>query len=242
MSQETERKDKITSGILTTVISIGLFLFIWFYNFNFELPPEIMEEGAVAISLGEPDAGGPEAVPVDAFSKPSVPQMSEPEPVEQTIDPEAVATKKTIETKKKKEEPKEVDDLLNQLNKGKQNQKPANSGGGDKPGTQGDPDGVNGGDPNGTVNSNGTSVSSTFKGRVFRRGSTSKKCNQEGKVILDVILMPDGKIKFESINPASTGSSCLDAMAIDYLRSSSFNASNNPVSVEGTITFTFKLK
>ncbi len=244
MNQETERKNRIISGISTALICIGLFLIFWFYNFHYELPVPPPEGGEVAVSLGEPDAGGPEEVPVEAESKPSVPTMSEPEPVEQTADPDAVATKKTSETKTKPKEPEKPveDDLLKSLQKGKANQKPASSGDGTKTGAQGDPKGTEGGDPKGTVGGTGTSTRHTFTGRTFRQGSSNKRCNDEGKVILDVILMPDGKIKYDGINPASSGSSCLESVAIDYLRSSSFNASDNPVSIEGTITFIFKLK
>lgn len=247
MNEETERKNRVISGIATALICIGMFLIFWFYNFHYELEVPPPESGEVMVSLGEPDAGGPEEVPVEAESKPSVPTMSEPEAVEQTKDPDAVATKKSAETPKPQAKPAEKpqeDDLLKSLQKGKANQKPANSGEGTKPGSQGDPNGTQGGDPKGTVGGTGksTGVNHSFKGRVFRQGSSNKRCNEEGKVILDVILMPDGRIRYDGINPASSGSTCLEGVAIDYLKSSSFNASDNPVSVEGTITFIFKLK
>lgn len=250
MNQETERKNRIISGIGTTIICIGILLIFWFYNFHYELPVPPPEAGEVMVSLGEPDAGGPEEVPIEADSKPSVPTFSEPDPVEQTNDEDAVATKKTTETKKQPDKttdkPKEEDNLLNDLLKGKKTQKPSNSGEGDKPGSQGDPNGKVGGDPNGgtsgTTGKGGTGVSHTFKGRVFKQGYSTKKCNEEGKVILDVILLADGRIRYDGVNPASSGSTCLEGVAIDFLKSSSFNSSDANVSVEGTITFIFKLK
>jgi hypothetical protein len=117
MNPETERKHKTISGILTTVICILLLLLFWFYNFNFELPP-VQEAGTVAVNLGDPDAGGPSEIPVEAESKPSVPTIPSQEAYEQTPDPDAVATKKTADTKNKKtdaadEKKKVEDELLN---------------------------------------------------------------------------------------------------------------------------------
>ena len=251
MNPETERKNRLISAISTALICIGMFLIFWFYNFHYELElPIEPEQGAVAVSLGEPDNGGPEMVPISAESKPSVPTMSQPEAYEQTNDEEAVATKKSTDVKGKQqttptEKPKETDDLLNQMIKGKSNQKPQNAGDGDKTGPQGDPKAKNGSDPNGQLDAkggNGTGTTHSFSGRNFRLGSGKNTCNEEGKVILEVTLLPDGHIKFDNVSPKSQASTCLENVAIYYLKSSSFNAAATPISVEGTITFNFKLK
>lgn len=246
MNEATERKNRIISGISTAIICVLLFLLFWFYNFKFEIPEPPMGS-EVEVSLGEPDAGGPEEVPVSAESKPSVPTMPEPEQVQQTNDPDAVATKKTSDQKKKQDQPAEKeseDDLLKSLQKGKQTQKPVNAGGGTQTGQQGQPDGSTTGSTTGTqgTGTGGTGTRHSFSGRSFTLGPGKNTCNQEGVVILDVILKPDGSIVYEGINPGSSASSCLEQVAIKYLRSSHFNPSANPVSVEGTITFVFKLK
>ncbi len=245
-TEEEEKKNRVISGVSTSVLCILMFFLFWLYNFHFELPPPV-EESSVAVSLGQPDAGGPEEIPVEAESAPSVPSIPAPDAYEQTVDPDAVAAKKSNEIKKDKpvDKPQE-DDLLKTLNKGKANQKPVNAGDGDKPGAQGDPNGTPGGDPKGTLGGTGTGsgpgVSTSFKGRTFKLGVGKNNCNQEGKVVLEVTLMQDGSIRYDGVSPSSLGSDCLEKVAINYLRSSSFNASQNPISVEGTITFNFKLK
>jgi TonB family protein len=161
-----------------------------------------------------------------------------------------VATKKASETKGQSQaaptdKPKPVDDALAALNRGKSTQKQQNAGDGDKLGPQGDPKGVNGGDPKGQVGGTGsgpTGTTHSFSGRNFRLGSGKNNCNEEGKVVLEVTLLPDGRIRYDNVSPLSRASSCLENVAVNYIRSSSFNAATNPISVEGTITFTFKLK
>ena len=252
MDLKNEKKNKFISGTSTALICFGMFLIFWLYNFHYELEvPKEPDLGAVAVSLGEPDNGGPELIPISAESEASsasTPASAEAD--EQTTDADAVATKKASETKGKSqatptEKPKEKDDLLNSMIKGKSTQKQQNSGDGDNLGPQGDPKGVNGGDPKGQVGGTGgggTGTTHSFSGRSFRLGNGKNTCNEEGKVVLEVTLLPDGKIRYDNISPLSRASDCLENVAINYLRSSSFNAANNPVSVEGTITFTFKLK
>lgn len=253
MDLKNEKKNKFISGTSTALICFGMFLIFWLYNFHYELEvPKEPDLGAVAVSLGEPDNGGPELIPISAESEASsasTPASAEAD--EQTTDADAVATKKASETKGKSQatptdKPKPVDDALAALNRGKSTQKQQNSGDGDKLGPQGDPKGVNGGDPKGQVGgtggSGGTGTTHSFSGRSFRLGNGKNTCNEEGKVVLEVTLLPDGKIRYDNISPLSRASDCLENVAINYLRSSSFNAANNPVSVEGTITFTFKLK
>jgi len=252
MELKTNQKNKFISGTSTAIICLGMFLIFWLYNFHYELEKPIEpEDGAVAVSLGEPDNGGPDLIPISAESEASsasAPQSSEAD--EQTTDQDAVATKKSSDTKGQSQstptdKPKPVDDALAALNRGKSTQKQQNAGDGDKLGPQGDPKGVNGGDPKGQVGGTGTGATGTthsFSGRNFRLGSGKNNCNEEGKVVLEVTLLPDGKIRYDNVSPLSRASDCLENVAINYLRSSSFNAATNPISVEGTITFTFKLK
>jgi TonB family protein len=252
MDLKTNQKNKFISGISTAIICMGMFLIFWLYNFHYELEKPIEpEDGAVAVSLGEPDNGGPDLIPISAESEAS--SASSPQSAdanEQTIDQDAVATKKASETKGQSQaaptdKPKPVDDALAALNRGKSTQKQQNAGDGDKLGPQGDPKGVNGGDPKGQVGGTGsgpTGTTHSFSGRNFRLGSGKNNCNEEGKVVLEVTLLPDGRIRYDNVSPLSRASSCLENVAVNYIRSSSFNAATNPISVEGTITFTFKLK
>ncbi len=241
MTPEIERQHRIISGISTSIICVLLLLVFWFYNFHYELAPVINDKGAVAVSLGDPNNGGPEEVPIQAESAPSVPKLNMPESYEQTQDEAAVAQKNNPE--KNNNTPQE-DNPLDQLKDGKKNQKAAASGPGPDFGSQGEPNGKQGGDPRGTAAGTGGGIgaSHSFGDRKFYLGSGKNNCNEEGKVILEVTLMPDGKIRFDNVFPGSHSSECLAKVAINYLKSSSFNAAENPISVEGTITFTFKLK
>jgi|GEM_PF-1757757 TonB family protein len=249
MTPEIERRHRIISGIATSIICILLLLIFWFYNFHYELAPVINDKGAVAVSLGDPNNGGPELVPIQAESAPSVPKLNMPESYEQTQDADAVAQKsspeKTTNTPQNPNQTPQEDDLLSSLKTGKKNQKASASGDGPNFGAQGDPNGKQGGDPHGTLGGTGgggIGTSHSFGVRKFYLGSGKNNCNEEGKVILEVTLMPDGRIRFDNVSPRSNGSDCLEKVAINYLRSSSFNAAENPISVEGTITFTFKLR
>jgi outer membrane biosynthesis protein TonB len=244
-----ESKNKTISGISTAIICIIMILLFWLYKFHFESAPLVEEDSAVAVSLGDPNNGGPELVPIQAESAASSSQSTATESVEQTTDPDAVASKQSTDKPSNPNTsyaptPKE-DDLLNSLKNGKKNQQGAAAGDGPNFGAQGDPHGKQGGDPHGTLGGSGNGgigTSHSFGIRKFYLGSGKNNCNEEGKVILEVTLMPDGKIRFDNVSPKSNGSDCLEKVAINYLRSSSFNVADNPISIEGTITFTFKLR
>jgi len=263
MNAATEKKNQRISGVLTIVITVLLFLLMFWYQFS-KTDLMLSEEGAVAVAYGDPDAGGPNDVPVEPSYTPPTPSKNEDNAQEQSNDEDAVATKKTEDTKKKienkvtpKETPKEKnpdDDLLKKAMEAKKNQQKQNSGDGSKSGTQGDPKGTGdnnkGGDGGGTgTTGSGTDksgagkggVTHSFKGRSFSAGTTSKNCNKQGKVVVDVILKPDGTIVYDGINPQSQSDNCLEEAAKEIIRKSRFNSSETTVSVEGTITINFKL-
>ena len=72
MDLKTNQKNKFISGTSTAIICMGMFLIFWLYNFHYELEKPIEpEDGAVAVSLGEPDNGGPDLIPISAESEAS---------------------------------------------------------------------------------------------------------------------------------------------------------------------------
>ncbi len=257
MNEATEKKHRTISGIATSIIMVLLFLLLWMYNFNIELP-ELSEDGSVAVAYGDPDAGGPSEVPVEPETSAAAPNSPSNEAFEQNEDPDAVATKKTNETKNKTEntntkpveQPK--DDALDNLLKGKKNQQKQNSGDGSKPGTQGAEDGkgdsnkggAGGGGsstgPGGGIGGNG-SVKHSFGSRRFIAGTTNETCNKQGKVVLDIIVKKDGSIVYDGVNPESNGGSCLEGVARKLLSKSKFAPTDQGFDVPGTITFIFKL-
>lgn len=255
MNEAAEKKHRTISGIATSIIMVLLFLLLWMYNFNIELP-EISEDGSVAVAYGEPDAGGPNEVPVEPETSASAPNTPSNEAYEQNDDPDAVATKKTNETKNKTqntntkpvEQPK--DDALDNLLKGKKSQQKQTSGDGSNSGQQGDPNGKGdsnkGGDGGGTNTTGsgiggGGSVRHSFGSRKFIAGTTTENCNKQGKVVLDIIVKKDGSIIYDGVNPESNGGSCLEGVARKLLTKSKFAPTEQGFDVPGTITFIFKL-
>lgn len=217
--------------------------------------PKLEEEGGVAVSLGEPDAGGPEEVPVEAFQAPTEPTFQPREADEQTVDPDAVPVDKTPEVVKKTETPKapEEDDIIKKMRENAQNNKnkPANSGDGIKPGAQGARDGVPGGDPHGTHGDgggpnngigNGTKPGTThsFGSRRMYEPANNDNCGEKGTVIVDVILKADGTVVPTAINPSTKSSNtCLQNLAMKLARKTKFAPSTDNKTNEGTITFKF---
>lgn len=266
MNAATEKKNQRISGVLTIVITVLLFLFVFWYQFS-KTDLLLSEEGAVAVAYGDPDAGGQYDVPVEPSYTPPTPSKNEDNAQEQSNDEDAVATKKTEETKKKieskvtpKETPKEKNDA--EMNKSvldamkKNNQQKQNSGDGSKSGTQGDPKGTgnnNKGGDGGGSGTNGSGSGTTgggkggidysFKDREFTAGTISANCNKKGRVIMMVTLKPDGTIICRDVDPSSPIQSdeCLVPAAKKIINKSRFNSSETNVSVEGTITINFKL-
>ena len=171
---EIEVKNRNISGVSTIVIVtiIALLLFL----FQLELPerPKTTEEmgGGLAVSIGDPDAGGPNEVPVESsYMPPSSPAFQPDDIQETTKDFDAIPIpekdkpiKQPKVTKPNNTLPipqpiKKTQDQLEEealLKKMQDNAKKsgANGGTGTKLGAQGKPDGVAGGKPDG--NGSGT--------------------------------------------------------------------------------------
>lgn len=275
---EVEVKNRNISGVSTTVSIAILVLLMFLVTIKLPEKPKPLEEmgGGVAVSLGDPDAGGPNEVPVEAaYTPPSAPAFEEEAMTEQTHDEEAVAMPKTPDKPKttttkptntntptpptKTKEQLENEALQKSMaDKAKKNA--ANGGNGPKTGVGGGPDGVNGGKSTGQ--GTGTNGSGTDKGSGFEKGggtktgryatsikgrklnfqtSNDEDCNAEGSVIVDIMVKPDGTVKPLKISPASTNTNqCLNKLAMKIAGKSKFAASDNDVTVEGTITIYFE--
>ncbi len=141
----------------------------------------------------------------------------------------------------------------------------ANGGNGNTPGTGGERDGVPGGNANGrgsgtdgrgngSGSGNGDDgygpgtkgtpgVKHTFGNRSLRGFTTasSDDCNAQGRVTVDVRVAPNGKITVLGINPSSkSNNACLNNLAKQIAANSKFAASENNISIEGTITYDFQ--
>lgn len=246
MNPETEKKNKVISGVSTTVIIIIILLIFWFIKFDkteIELPPEL---GAVEVTLSSPDGGGSSS-DNSSDPKPNVPSMPPPESTEQANDETAVPVKKTSETPRPNPVPELSEDeklLRDMLNK-KKNQSSTKDGNdpdfdGKGPG-KGDDKGP--GKNNGPGGSGTGGVSSNISGRdLIAYNTIANDCNASGKVIMDVVVQPDGTISKMTPDPGYDDNACLVAKARAILRGAKFDKSSSSQVVTGQITINFKLK
>jgi hypothetical protein len=247
-----EKENRIKSGVTTTVIAICVALILWLYRINLEVPVPLPEAHEVEVAIEPAQGGGggggsPSDAPVDP-----APQVNEtPRSVEETQDPDA-----TVEQVKTPDKPvvppePEVDPSIARMRANRQKaqqEAEANKNKGTGKGTgegsgegSGKGPGKGSGDGGGIGSGHGPGVGHTFGGRSFRPGNTPTDCHEAGKVILEVMLLPNGKIIFQDVDPGTTGSDCLIRAAKEILKNSSFNeAANKPAGV-GTITFNFRL-
>ncbi len=84
-------------------------------------------------------------------------------------------------------------------------------------------------------------VGHALTGRKLSRGITSPDCHEAGKVVLEVKVLPSGKIIFMYVDPATNGSNCLIEAAKEIVKASSFNETSGPIT-ESTMTFIFRLQ
>jgi hypothetical protein len=248
MEQELERENRLKSGVGTALIAALICLVMWFYNLQIEEPILLPEAHEVEIMVEPPpppppppdqggstgDGGGRPSPINDYNADPSPPAKAQ----EQTKDPDATKVKKTPEVNP--DEGLSPAEIMAKKRKAEElkvkNDKTTNPNGPPGPGRTDGPPGRNkpgGGGP-------GFNAGHTFgSGRSFRSGNTTRDCHQAGKVVLEVQLMPNGKIIFLDVDPATNGSDCLIQAAREILKNSSFNESARSEAATGTITFVF---
>jgi hypothetical protein len=233
-----ERENRIKSGISTTIIVIFMALILWLYKVNIGMPTSFLDVTNVEMIIEPAMAGGNDGrkgninnalVPVETSGSETS------RSIEETIDQQATKQEKTPEIVSENPVDQSLENMLRNREKIRnKTEKIAGHNNG-----KGDND-YKGSDGVRKMDKTGPGVSNTFNGRYFIGGSTSTDCHQSGKVVLEVQLLPNGKIIFIDVDPATNGSDCLVKAAREILKSSSFNESTKPVS-NGTITFIFKL-
>ncbi len=245
-----EKENRFKSGITTTVIAIAVALLLWLYNINLEVPVPLPEAHEVEVAI-EPEmaGGGGGGSPNDAATV--IPDQTSSEParsVEETPDEKAVEQHKTPETPVEKPVDNSIEKMREQRKKAKEEEERKKKEGG---GGKGDGDGSGDGDGKGPGKGNGTGggigdgtgpgIGHDIGGRSLRQGRTETDCHEAGKVVLEVMVLSNGKIIFQDVDPATTGSACLIRAAKEILRNSSFNEAANKPSTTGLITFNFRL-
>jgi outer membrane biosynthesis protein TonB len=259
--QLVETKNKrigLTATIVLHVVLVILFIFFGMTHMN--PPPE--EEG-ITINFGTSEMGmgdvQPEEVASTSTPQETIDNTPEETPTEASADQDILTTTEdapAVETKKKKEEPKEVKEpvkeepkpdknLTDALSNWKNN-KNTNSGEGDtqQAGDQGSTDG----DLNSTNRAGGgqgNGVSFNLSGRSMLAAPRIKDDSQEeGKVVVDIIVDNTGKVvrATPGARGSTTASSILYEKAQKAAYATKFNANPNAAQEQkGQMTFIFIL-
>jgi outer membrane biosynthesis protein TonB len=252
--QNAEKTHKVTSMVITIVfhaLLIGLLLTLFLRPPN---PPLGQEETMMAISLGEPDQGGPDNTP--AAEQPEVvasnPENSNEEniltsdaeeaPVVKT-NPEKKNTTEKIQTNTKTEEaqPKVNDKALFKGNRTNGDPNSQGMGDGDVPGNQGDPDGSENGDPHGIVGGEGH-----LKGRVIKyKPNYDSKSKTTGTVYVTIYVDRNGNVT--KAEPGARGTTTTDPELWQIARRVAMDTKYSPkpdapALQVGTIPVTFNYK
>ncbi len=249
-------------GLTTTIIIhvVLVILFIFFGMTHMNPPPE--EEG-ITINFGTSEMGMGDVQPQEIAStstpEETIDNTPEETPTETSAEQDiltATDDAPAVQTKKEKEEPKEVKEpvkeepkpdknLTDALSNWKNN-KNTNSGEGDtqQPGDQGSTDG----DPNSTNRTGGgqgNGVSFNLSGRSMLAAPRIKDDSQEeGKVVVDIIVDNTGKVV--RATPGARGSTTASTILYDKAKKAAyatkFNANPNAAQEQkGQMTFIFIL-
>ena len=264
---DNSKKHQRVSAVSTAGILVVIFLILLFVKCTVRIPIEDASAGGVAVSLGEPDLGGPDnsAAEQEKYTEPVeeeyVPEHQETSDIEEA--PEVVKTDPTskpptknttpttpTETKKPPRKPNDKD-MFGKKPKGGGSGKGSTSGQeGKKDGDEnGSPDGTNGkGDngPGGPSYGDGPIGINGFGG--FKAVSTPQPrsgSQKEGKVVLDACVDASGNVTSISrsthIVNGITYDPDLTARAKEALRKFKFKKTGTNSKSCGTVIFTFKV-
>lgn len=249
-----EKENKTIAGISTAVILSLLFILLLFLAFgSTSIAEELEGGGGVAVSLGEPDAGGPSTESSAPQTKKTTSQAQADDPLLSQDNDDAPVVKKTT-TKKTEEKKQKVDDdlsdILGDLSKRKKTQ---GSGSGTKTGNEGEKNGKDdgngnggkgtGGDGNGTSTGKGSGVSYSLGGRKMTQAPpSSNDFYTSGKVTVKITVNRSGKVVSASIGRPSSNDVQLQRLAKQLAFKTKFQANlTAPAEQFGTITINFKL-
>ncbi len=255
-AQEKENQKK--AAIISFFVMGGIIALLFIVAFsNMPKPEDLEGGGGVAVSLGQPDAGGPSAQASAKQQKSSTNQEQVDDPIISQDDPDAVAIK-TQKNKKKvenKPDPKpkldeDLSDILGSLNK----PKTSGTGAGTNAGNAGSPTGQAGGNETGGSGTSGSGGgTSAGKGwgmtnynlggrKITKQPSNDDEFNVNGTVIVDIWVDRTGKVVKTDVARGSSNSPQLRDLAEKLARKTEFQSNFSDDDLrKGTITFTFKI-
>lgn len=216
LSRDNDRK-----GLLGTILfHVMLFLILLITGFG-NVEPIDTDNGGVTVSFGEPDEGGDDSRPAASESESTPPPASSSEESLETTEEEApevvtspvpkpkTETKPNTETKPTEEETKpSIDPRMKAAIEKMRKAREAGGGQGDgpKPGTEGQPDGSENGDPDGTGKGTlGNGISYNLKGfQVANMPEIKNEKQSFGTVVVKLCVNKSGKIVSTSFGREST--------------------------------------
>jgi len=253
--KQDEKENKTIAGISTGVILSLLFVLMLFLVFGSasDLEDELESGGGVAVSLGEPDAGGPSAeASAPQTKKNTSAQEQVNDPVLSQDDDEAPTVKQSKKKPTKTPEKKVDSDLSDILGGLKGRKKTDGTGEGKIPGNNGRKDGKEGGKGDGQGEGDngpgkykgpaGISTGGALKGRrISQSPPKSNDFYTNGKVTLKVTVNSSGKVTNVAISRPSSNDPKLQQLAKDLAYKTKFEAKFGAAAQVGTMTFTFEL-
>lgn len=259
--QIAETKNK-RIGLATTIALhiVLIILFIFFGMTHLNPPPE---EQGITINFGTSEMGmgenQPEEIASTSTPEEIIDNTPEETPTETTADEDILTTTEdapSVQTKKNKEEPKEVKEPVKEEPKPDKNltdalsnwKKNKNTSGGEGDTGQPGDQGSNDGDPNSTNRTGGgqgNGVSFSLSGRsMLGAPRIQDNSQEEGKVVVDIIVDNTGKVvrATPGARGSTTASSILYNKAQQAAYATKFNANPNAAQEQkGQMTFIFIL-
>lgn len=244
--KKEERENKTIAGISTAVIMSLLFLLMLFLVFGSTPIEDDLDGGGVAVSLGEPDAGGPSEEASAPQQKKATAQEQVDDPVLSQDDDNAPVVKKTNKPKPKTESKPKVDSDLSNILNGLGKNKTKGKGKGKKTGNEGEKDGSDGdgkGDGVNGTGDHGFGVSHTLGSRrITRNPPSNNNFTRSGTVVLKIFVDRSGKVIRASVYRGSSNDPNLQRIAKELAYQTRFDSNlNGPAEQEGKITFKFEL-
>lgn len=252
--KKDEKENKTIAGISTAVIMILLFVLMLFLVFGAtNIEDDLEGGGGVAVSLGEPDAGGPSAeASAPQSKKTTTTQEQVDDPVLSQDDADAPTVRQTQKKTEKKPEKKVDSDLSDILGGLPNRKKTKGTSDGSKTGNKGQKDGSESGDGDGgkgtggkgdgTSNGVGTGFSYNLAGREIKDyPPKSNDFYTNGTVTIKITVNSLGKVINAQIDRPSSNDPKLQSLAKQLAFQARYNGKFGAPDQVGKVTFTFRL-
>ena len=252
---KVETQDRAIAGSGTAVVvTLLLLLLFWFKIIPPDPPFEPSLKGGIEVDFGtDPEGMGDQHSmspynPENASSPNNASSSSNDNVITQDDGDTPPVNTNPVTQNPTPTNPDPTDqNLLNALNNiGNDNPTNNNSDGdGNKPGNQGDPNGTNSNNYDGTPGEGGKGLQWSLKGRKMKNPPPNiSDFEEEGVIVVDIKVNNKGKVTWAEVNRSKSKNPnyvlCSKARQAAFL--TKFNESNDSNEQRGSITFIFTLK